>query len=252
MNMDLLIEIKKKREFAKLDDKLVLKLLQRNKSYKKFLQTENERYGKIAVKEVRALLRKIITPMPKKFYKKFESYKDNIDKSEAIEELLNLNRATKEREKVYPWLADLLSSRRIADFGCGFNLLGLYKNGMNFSDKIYVGYDADGYATEIVEEFARKKGINAKIIKSDITSINFEKEKADISLFLKVLDALEELELGFSKKILTLKGKKIVSFSLKSLSGKKIRERIWFEKLLQKQNIKFEKIVKEYEVFYLF
>ncbi|MFH8119860.1 MAG: hypothetical protein QXS37_03600, partial [Candidatus Aenigmatarchaeota archaeon] len=71
--------------------------------------------------------------------------------------------------------------------------------------------------------------------------------------FLKVLDALEAIEPGFSKKILMLGGIKIVSFSLRSLGGKRhLMERAWFENLLNENKIGYEKIKKGGELFYVF
>ncbi len=263
IKIEIITEIKKKKEFAKLDDLLIEKLVRRNQNYKKFLRTKKERYKKKTIKETRKLLRKIITPMPSKFYKKFEFYKANIDDEQVIAEILKLNRATRERREIYPWLATLLKTfeeKYIIDFGCGFNLLGLYEAYKNFNKeyigKEYIGFDADGYVTELIAEFIKKKRIKGMVERVDITSLDFKeigagKENA-VFLCLKLLDALEELELGFSKKILQLSGRKVISFSLKSFTGKRMRERLWFEKLLQNEGIKYEKIKKEGEVFYLF
>ncbi|MEM2173853.1 MAG: hypothetical protein QW199_00485 [Candidatus Pacearchaeota archaeon] len=250
-------EICKKPEFRKLNRAFVLKIAL--KIVQKFERFERkDKNIKDYIKAVRKFLRKILTPMQPKFYKKFKFFLDNIDKDEIIDAVIKANFAAREREKGYPWLIEFLAKTKptqIIDFGCGFNLLGLYKYGFDFSQCSYVGYDIDGYITELLEKFAEKKKINAKIINADISSIDFTKfkESKTIYLFLKVLDALEAIEPGFSKKILMLGGTKIVSFSLRSLGGKRhLMERAWFENLLNENKIGYEKIKKGEELFYVF
>lgn len=252
--IEIIKEIKQKKEFSKIDEKLIEKLLKRNKAYKKFLRTKKERDKKKAIKNIRRLLRKIITPMPKIFYKKFDYFLKNLDKEKIIEKIITINSSTKERQLIYPWLINEIkktNSKIIYDLGCGVNALALYYYGFNFNK--YIGIDIDGHYVELINNFGKIKNLNLKAIKKDITNINFNKfKKEGLILALKILDALEEIEIGISKKIIEAKGKKIISFAIKSLSGKKMRERFWFERILKDKNKNFKKIKKFNEVFYFF
>ncbi|MEM4318475.1 MAG: class I SAM-dependent methyltransferase [Candidatus Pacearchaeota archaeon] len=241
------IAIKKKKEFSKISDGLILKILQ--KLEKKKLREKE------LIKNARALLRKIIVPLPLSFYKKFDFFIQNLDKDWVLDRLLNMNRATRERKSIYPWLVNEIERRskrikmNIYDLGCGFNLIGLWKNGFRLENKCYIGFDVDKYIVDICNEFAKLNKINASIFHEDLTSLDFSIfGQDDLVIALKVLDSLEEIEHGFSDKIIKAKGKKLISFSLRSWGGRKIGERAWFDKLLVGKD--YEKIEKDGEVFY--
>ncbi|MEM1577519.1 MAG: class I SAM-dependent methyltransferase [Candidatus Pacearchaeota archaeon] len=249
---EIINEIKQKKEFSKIDEKLIRKLLKRNKFYKRFLKSKKKNDRKKTIKSIRMLLRKIVTPMPKIFYKNFEYFIENLDNEEIIKKIIKVNISTKERENIYEWLTNeikKINSKKIYDLGCGINALVLYQYGINLNK--YIGFDIDGYCIDLIKKFSELKNLNLKAIKKDVTEINFDEfEKNDLILALKILDALEEIELGISKKIVNTKSKKIISFSIKSLSGKRMRERKWFEKILKEEKKNFIKIKKLNEIFY--
>jgi len=200
------------------------------------------------IKIIRANLRKISTSaLPIKFYKKFE-------KLEFSEEILKLHRSTRERLPVYQELIDKIkefNAQKILDLGCGFNLLALYY--FKFIPKYYTGYDLDNAVVQFVSRFASEKKINAKLECKDILKTEFE--PADICLCLKVFDAIEDIERDITKKILEkLKAKcKIIiaSFSNISLGGRgKLKERIWFEKILNQLEFHWHKEALGNETFY--
>jgi len=248
--LEILEEIKRKRELKKINDDLIKKLIEKNENYKKFLKQRKKIFRKKVIKEIRATLRKILTPMPNIFYKKYNYFLENIDTE--IERILNMNLSFKERKSYYGWLIEeikKINPKKIFDIGCGLTLLAFYY--FNYKPKEYIGYDIDGYIVDLLNKFIEIKGIKGKVF-CDF-NFDFFSNKDDLILALKVLDGIEKIEKGKTREIITQKGKKIVSFSLRSWSGKKgIGQRVWFEKMLIRENIKFKKIIKENEVFYFF
>ena len=198
------------------------------------------------VKLVRAKLRKISTSaLSMKFYKKFKTL-------EFSKEVLDMHRSTRERADIYSWLISKIEkSGKIIDLGCGFNLLAFYYN--EFLPAEYKGYDIDEAVVQFVNRFAHEKKLNAEVESRDVSEIDFE--QADVYLCLKIFDALEDVEKNVAKTILGKMSKKtkliIASFSNISLSGRgQLRERRWFEKMLQELGLKFTKESKGNEIFY--
>jgi hypothetical protein len=256
MVTDIVEKVKAKREFRNIDNNFVQKVTARVAIAKR------KRASEEVVKEARALLRKVIVPMPSKFYRKLEKYKVS-KKRQQLVELVKMNRATREREEagIYPWLISLIKSlqdrtgsKELLDFGCGLNLMALWLHGLDFDGLSYVGYDVDKAIIEVLNSFAKNFGLNARAYCYDVAELLKEllKEKRNaIMLFLKIVDGLEEIEPGISEKIVGLDGVKIVSFALRSWGGKKIKQRLWFERMLEKKGVKYEKFVKGNEVFYV-
>gem|GEM_PF-3145575 len=255
MVTDVVEKVKAKREFRNIDDNFVQKVAA-------IVIAKRKRTSEEIVKGARALLRKVIVPMPSKFYRKLEKYKASKEQQQ-LAELVKMNRATREREEagIYPWLISLIKSlqdrtgsEELLDFGCGLNLIALWLHGLDFSGLSYVGYDVDKAIVEVLNSFAKNFGLNARAYCCDVAELLKEllKEKRNaIMLFLKIVDGLEEIEPGVSEKIVELDGVKIVSFALRSWGGKKIKQRFWFERMLEKKGIKYEKFVKGNEVFYV-
>lgn len=253
---DIINEIKRKKEFRKINEVLIRNLVIRNKEYKKFLKSKKDVYKKRTIKSVRALLRKIITPMSKIFYKKFNYFLKNINKKEAIDMLLKLDQSTNERSgEVYLWLIKIINEikpKKIYDLGCGINLIALYNYGAKLS--YYYGFDVDDYIVELLSKFMKIKKIKGSIVNMDLSMVNFNeinKDSNNLVLALKVVDALEEIKIGITQDILGIKGIKIISFPLRSLSGRKMRQRKWFENTLFENKINFKKIIIENELFYV-
>jgi len=198
------------------------------------------------VKLVRAKLRKISTSaLSMKFYKKFKTL-------EFSKEVLDMHRSTRERADIYSWLISKIEkSGKIIDLGCGFNLLAFYYN--EFLPAEYKGYDIDEAVIQFVNRFAHEKKLNAEVESRDVSEIEFE--QSDVYLCLKIFDALEDVEKNVAKTILGKISKKtkliIASFSNISLSGRgQLRERTWFEKMLQELGLKFTKESQGNEIFY--
>ena len=92
-----------------------------------------------------------------------------------------------------------------------------------------------------------------KIVKSNLNEVV---KKNDLVLLLKTLDSLETVKKNISEMVLkNLQAKFIVvSFSTKSLGGKKIikkEKRAWFEKLLNKLGYEFKIFEVPGELFYI-
>ncbi|MCX8158772.1 MAG: 50S ribosomal protein L11 methyltransferase [Candidatus Pacearchaeota archaeon] len=239
--MDFVSEIVKKviekKPYSCIDERFVLKIASKIKS-----NDDEER-----IKLIRAKLRKISTSMlPLSFYRKFE-------KINFSEDTFKMHKSVKERLGIYPWLVSEIKRRgnSVVDLGCGFNLLALKHFG--FVPKYYIGYDVDCAVVKFVERFAKENKINAEIFCSDISDIGLG--EGDVYLCLKLFDALEDYEYGTTKKILEVIREKtnhiIASFSTKSMGGKKtLKERQWFEIILNELKMGFVKEKKGNEIFY--
>jgi hypothetical protein len=249
MEMKEIVEkVKRKKELSRVNERLIMELIRKNKNYEKFLKERKKIFEKRVIKEVRAMLRKLLTPMPALFYKKYSYFLKNVDKE--IERILDMNLSFRERKNNYGWLIGeikKINPERILDIGCGFTLLAFYY--FNFKPKAYIGVDIDGYVVDLINRFMEVKRIDGKVF-CDF-DFNFKTTRNDLILILKVLDGIEKIEKGKSEKIIEMKGKKIVSFPLVTWGRKrKIKQRVWFEKILKKHNLYFKKFEKGNEVFY--
>ena len=242
--MDLLAEIKKKKELSGLSDEFVSEILNKHiRNIKLDLLKSTEK--KLLVKEVRADLRRTSGM----FQKSFRNRKSFLEK-EDIASLLKTHSSTSERLEIYPELKELIHSLKplsILDLGCGLNPLALASK-----EVIYYAVDIRGDELDLIDSFFRKNKFRGKVFLQDLRKPIDNLPSADLCLILKLLDLLSRKQAENLMKNVSCR-KIIISFSTKTLSGKKMRisRRLWFEQLLSKLNYSFSTRQSGNEVFYI-
>ena len=244
---DLIAKIKEKRELSGLSDSIINDYL--NKTLKKYsisLENLNNSDKKIIIKEVRADLRRLSGM--------FQTSKDKnkLLKKNNIKEILRNHTSTSERLEFYPSLKKRirkLKPNSILDLGCGINPIALASREVK-----YYASDINEKDLSLIEKFFKKNRIEGKTFFYNLEKINNDLPSADLCLAFKVLDIVRN-RLGVAEKILTRVNCKnfLLSFSTKKLSGKRMNKpkRIWFERILKKNNLNYLTFSSENEVFYL-
>ncbi|MBW2983298.1 hypothetical protein KY327_03260 [Candidatus Woesearchaeota archaeon] len=273
-------DVKRKREFSHLSDgfieKHVSQFLSDNPGVKKALEEkgydERTTAYKKAVKEVRAKLRTAYgmfrTESRLEERKRMEDYLNasKEGKEEALQKLLDTHRSTKERAGRYKELYEKIFSvtgtpRHVLDLGCGFNPFSYPLLG---GTPKYTCCDVSEEDMDLVNEFFEKAGIDGEALVLDLEDPdNHEKLKdvqADVAFLFKLVDTLESQRRDVTKHLITtlmehqtLKSL-VVSFSLRSLSGRAFRQggkENWFTRFLQQQDLKPSRITLANEEFYV-
>ena len=235
-------EIKAKKELSGLTDSIVSDILSKYlKMYNLTTKEMSRQKLKVIKKEVRAELR-LLAGRFQKTTKRKSAF--------STERLLETHSSTSERTAFYPELKRIISNMKaksILDLGCGLNPLAL-------ADKNTKYYAADIKEDElgIIKNYFEKNKINGKTFTYDLRKIKNDLPRIDICLLFKVLDILDK---NLAEKIIkSIPSKRIlVSFATKKLSGKKMShpKRIWFEKILERLNFKYETFNSDNEIFYL-
>jgi len=202
---------------------------------------------KLIVKEVRAELRFISGQ-----YRKSLKDRPKLLKKNNLNELLNTHSSTSERLKFYHLIKNKihkLGIKSILDLGCGLNPIALAS-----PDLIYYASDVKEDELSLIAQFFKQRKINGKTFVFDLRKPIMNLPKTDICILFKVLDVIDKKHKLSEKILLTLPSKHmLVSFSTKKLSGKSMNhpQRKWFEKILIRNQLKFETFSIPNEIFYL-
>lgn len=218
MNSKILQEIKSKREFSQLRD---IDIERNFELFSKRQATEQEK-----IDLTKEQLRKLFTA--------FLSKKLLSPKEKSSEWILRKHLSTNERLPYYPELYKRVFDKNnkevsIFDLGCGIN--GFSYNYFPSKIKVnYSGFESVGQLVEITNSFFQKNNLFGKCYHLSLFEIEeikkiIKKAKGNKILFLfKVIDALESVELNYSKKLISdlspLVYKVVLSFSTRSLGGK--------------------------------
>lgn len=217
MNSNILKEIKSKREFSQLREVDI------EKNFELFSKRQVTEQEKIYL--TKEQLRKLFTAF---LSKKLLSPKDK-----SPDWILRKHISTNERLPYYKELYNKLLKENkktfIFDLGCGIN--GFSYNYFPSKMKLdYFGFESVGQLVEITNSFFEKNNFSGKCYHLSLFEIKEIKEiitktRGNKILFLfKVIDALESVELNYSKKLILelspLVDKVVLSFSTKSLGGK--------------------------------
>ncbi len=244
---ELIEEIKRKKELSGLSSSLIKSQLEDfAKKSKIDLSGLSSRDKKLVVKEIRKNLRVISG----QFQKSVKDRKEFL-KSKDFVALIESHSSTAERINFYPELKRIISEIKpssILDLGCGINPLFLARR-----EVTYFAADIKEDELSLIKEFFKIKKINGEAFYYDLKSPATDLPSADLCLIFKVLDILKDKKLA-EKIILTLDCKKIIaSFSTKKLSGKKMNfpKRVWFEKMLSRNNLFYSTFSSPNEFFYV-
>ena len=215
VNKEIIKEIMKKWEFSELPLKDV------ERAYSMFERRQVSEEEKVRL--TRELLHKI--------YGAFVSKKLLSLKDKDAEWILRKHLSTRERLSYYQELYKRILENfngTIFDLGAGINGFS-YKY---FDKKIkYIAIEAVGQLVDLMNHYFKKEKLNAVAIHGSLfelekikKTISIQKGEKIVFLF-KVLDALEEFERDYSKKLLReiapLVDKVVVSFATRSMAAKK-------------------------------
>ncbi|MEM4264100.1 MAG: hypothetical protein QW666_04390 [Candidatus Woesearchaeota archaeon] len=266
MHKLLIAKIKKKKEFASIDDKFIEqeieKYLKQNKKAEQAVaegRIRSEEYKK-AVKAVRAVLRRVYGV----FLTKESSLREEYLEQARFDKILETHLSTKERLLIYPNLYQKIFAitgkpKIILDLGCG----------LNPASYPYMGVKADYYAAEIsrddvdfLNKYFKKAGIKGKAMQMDLIEAVKNPQllkqfpKADVCFLFKVLDEIEAKKgRKRSEELIKAIDAKwiVISFATRKVTGKPMKYpyRKWLEQMLNRLGYKFEIIKEENEIFYV-
>jgi hypothetical protein len=217
--MNLVLEVKKKREFSGLPDSIIERAL---------------KISKDDVKGARAWLRK--------YFGVFLTNKVLKGRGVSVLES-HISSKGRDYEKVYEKIIG--DEEVIFDFGCGANGLSYEKIG----SKRYVGIEAAGQLVDIMNDYFQENGFDAEAICEDLMKydrvleiVSGESGKKDVWMF-NVIDALESFEKDYSKKLIDgifgIEGveKIIIGLPVESISGRKKFNvsRVWLTGFLEEK-----------------
>ncbi len=282
---EMILEIKRKRELADLDDHYVRekieRILQQNKkmrtkaananSFKEFARSkEFAELKKLVRAELRAVYGVFDLDEKKRRKELLLKLRDNKDTGDnkindgLIRELLVLHQSSKERIDHYDAIYKKIFSitgrpKSVLDLGCGANPYSYPYLGCA---PVYVAMDLPSDDLKDLVAFFRMEGIDGEAMAVDLVK-DYGKlgsllgeNPVDVIFLFKVLDSLEAVKRNISGKIIdALRARWIVvSFPLVSIGGgKAIRNerRAWFEKLLARKGLAYETFSVVNETFYV-
>ena len=237
--MSLLEDVKDKKEFRKLSDDLVSRVLV--KVSEKYDVMDKKDQKKI-VKETRARLRELYSAFRMRNFNKkskiLEEMKDWEDK-EICKNILKVHLSTRERvdyyEQLYGKIKKHVDFKSVLDLGCGMNVFS-----MPWMGRVdYYGIDVNEEDVEFCNAYLEKFGLRGGVRWGDVLSFD-RFLKAEVCFMFKVLEGFESLERGITEKLFDKIESQyfVVSFATRSLGGgKSISERRlkWFEKIVEGQ-----------------
>ncbi len=245
MDKEFISEVKKKREFSKLPDSIVVRVANKTES----------------VKEARALLRK--------YFGVFLTNKVRKGKGTA-DEILQAHISSKKRDysKFYERLSESVGNEFnfILDFGAGVNGYSYNYFKKIFGNITYFAIEASGQLVENMNSFFDKNNFNGNAICADLMELEVIKETFDkvksgkkLIFLFQVIDALESLDRNFSKiflmnlrEFLTEEDRILISLPVESLSGRKnfAVRRKWFVDFLEEEFIITDDFLMDGERFF--
>ena len=262
-------DIKNKKELRNLDDEFIKEkldvYLQKNHLDldKEFKQLKRSSSYKLMLKAIRKDLREVYgafikgKPSLKKLVEALK--KKNLNKTlEEHNEILRTHQSTRERlqfyDDIYSKIFKEVKPKSILDLAAGLNPISFPY--MNLKGIYYIATELTKEDCRFLKEYFSLINIKHKVLQLDLLKdykkiINI---KADLCFLLKTLDSLEKTRRNISKDILKSINAKdiIVSFSIKSLSGKKpIKERGWFYRILRELNLDYATFSTENELFFI-
>jgi hypothetical protein len=248
---EIIKEIMGKREFSQLPVKDV------ERAYYMFEKRQVSEEEKIRL--ARGLLHKVFGAF---LSKKLLSLKDK-DSAWILRKHLSTRERLPYYKELYNRIFDNFNGKNITLFDLGAGINGFsYKY---FDNKIkYIGVEAVGQLVDLMNYYFKKEKLNALAIHESLfelekikKTISGQKGKKIVFLF-KVLDALEEFERDYSKKLLKeitpLADRVVVSFATRSMAAKrkfKVNRNWIFDFIKQEFNIldDFELGSERYAVF---
>jgi len=268
-------KIKENKKYASISEDIVIKEIE---NYMKRFQADTEQIydDKFAIKVIRKELHRLYSSYQTKGKKKrdamLQSLKKLIEKKASSSEVLELTNtllettlATKERIPNYPTIYQKIFQKTgnpssIIDIGSGLNPISIPY--MKLQNITYHSYDIDTEDITFLNKFYKSLNINGKaeILDARDKEKLTQLPKTDIILMFKLYDlivpkAKKQKKLGEEIiNLLMTKTKYLVaSFATKTLTRKsmKLPRRIGFEMMLDRNQLKYELIETDNEIYYV-
>ncbi|MGV8151049.1 MAG: hypothetical protein ACP5NV_04940 [Candidatus Woesearchaeota archaeon] len=243
----------------------IIKKLSECKDYKQFKKSREHAF---LIKNVRAELRKVYGAFILEEYgKKNKLLSKLLDENDISGHtaLLKIHKSTNERLSHYSELYKKILSAfdekeklTILDLACGLNPISNIF--IRSRIKKYYASDISSEDCKFLEQYFSKTTVPHEVFPLDlIEKESFKKLSkidCDICFIFKTLDGLERVERNITEKLFKSINARIlaVTFPTLTLSGhREIKEyrRVWLEKLLDKLEWKYEKVLIENELLYL-
>ncbi|QQG38875.1 MAG: hypothetical protein HYS32_00180 [Candidatus Woesearchaeota archaeon] len=252
MLKNIIKDIKSKKELKTLDNNFVKEKID---SYLKDHKLDLDKpFKQLKRSEEYSLMKKSIREELRKIYGLFKIKQPSL--SQNYQELLKTHLSTKERlpyyNQIYKEIFSITNKpSTILDLASGLNPLSIPY--MNLKKVHYLAIELSKEDCNFLNNYFKKNNAKGKAIPLDLVKHYKELKniKADITFLFKTLDSLEEIKRNISKEILkTLSSKYIVvSFSSISVSGKRIKERGWFLRILRELNLNYTEFKTPNETF---
>lgn len=277
---EIILAIKKKRELSTLNNEFIKqkieKVFEQNKKLREKVQ-EAKSFRELSRSKEFSELKKLVRAELHTVYGVFDldekrerrellaRLRENPGSADVILRLLLLHQSSKERAQryleVYRRIFAVTSApNTILDLGCGANP---YSYTFLRCLPRYIAADLPSEALDDIAEFFRIEGITGKTTGIDLIKeceklgLLLKENNVDVVFLFKVLDSLESVKRNISVKVIdALAGARciVVSFPTVSLGGRKTigeERRAWFEKLLARKTLSYEKFTVGDEVFYV-
>jgi hypothetical protein len=225
---------------------------------------------KFILKEIKAKLHSVYGSFQTKAKKKTDKYLAQLAAKptdlDIVDRILFTNQSTKERLEIYEeFYSELFKITGkplvICDLGCGMNPISLAYYLQRGEELEYYAYDINEQDIEFLNNFF---DILRDQVKGKAQLINLQDMKevekihsCDICFMLKLVDVLEERGHKHSEELIKALVEKckfiVVSFATKSITGKRMKyaDRGWIERMLERIELKFEKMTFDSEIFYV-
>jgi len=266
-------DILAKKELNNLNEDFVLEkvndFLEKHKDIKKkLMQVEYSKFRRSKeheeiIKKIRTELREVYGVFIQDDYKRRFKLLEELKKNPSLEnhnKILALHKSSQERLPYYALAYNKIFGitgipKKLVDFACGLNPFSYPYLGCKPE---YIACDLAKKDLEFIQDYFGTMNINGSIKKIDLIKdeVSEMTKSADVVFLLKTLDSLETIKWGNSEALLTkIKARWIVvSFSTKSLGGKKTikrEKRAWFERLANKLGYKIQNFEIPGELFYI-
>lgn len=261
---ELLNQVKQNKKYKSIADEIIQdeinKYLKRNK-IKKITKQD--------IKEIRNQLHKSYASFQTRKKNKIQDYLDELKKDpnnkENINKLLSITLSTKERlldyKNIYKKIFQITGKPNIIlDLGSGLNPFSFPL--MNLSELTYYSYDINEQDIDYLNQYFKIMNNQGLTGKAQILNIQNIKNisslpTSDIVFLFKAIDILDKNNHKPSEKLINvLKDKTrfiVSSFATKTLTRKTMNnpDRKWFELMLDRNNLKFQIIKTDNEIFYV-
>ncbi len=259
-------KIKENKKYQSISDDIVIKEIQNY--MRKYQADTDEIYDdKFAIKVIRKELHRLYSSYQTKGKKKRDEILKNLKKDDlsTINKILETTLATKERMPNYSTIYQKIfkitgNPKSIIDLGCGLNPVSIPY--MNLSSIKYHCYDIDESDIVFLNKLFKKINVDGKAKILDARDLDelAKLSKSDVIFMFKLYDLivpknrkLKKIGEEIINLLMTKTNHLVASFATKTLTRKsmKLPRRIGFEMMLDRNQLAYELIETDNEIYYV-